>query len=331
MMAACRRPRVPCAGAVVRSRSRSWPGSRWVGSLSVSCSPAVAPRPAARRSARPPRHPESARTPAARPKAPASPASRLLGLPPVRPGPVPGYVLIADRNNDRILLVSPCNASSGGSRAPGDVRPGQSFHDPDDAFFTPGYRGSRSTRSSTRRSALISVRRHRIVWSFGHAAVARLRRPDYLSNPDDAYLLPNGLLWSPTSRTAASSSSTTSTRVVREIGHAGSCGHDPPHGLCSPERRHAAAGRRRARDRDRRLGRPDQRVADDSSTPCARRRPTPPTRSCSRTGTSSSPASTRPAASTRSRRPDGSSGRTGRAQGPARSTARRSPSAGRTG
>ena len=49
-------------------------------------------------------------------------------------------MLIADRNNDRILLVSPSQRIVWRFPRPGDVRPGQSFNDPDDAFFTPGYR-----------------------------------------------------------------------------------------------------------------------------------------------------------------------------------------------
>ena len=31
----------------------------------------------------------------------------MLGLPPVGPGPLPGYLLIADRQNNRAIIVSP--------------------------------------------------------------------------------------------------------------------------------------------------------------------------------------------------------------------------------
>ena len=264
--------------------------------------------------------------------APSTPAQRILGLPPVTPGPVPGYVLIADRNNNRILIVSPLETRRlAASRAPATSAPGQSFHDPDDAFFTPGlHGGSRRTRSSTSTMGQITLRTHRIVWSYGHPGVRGLGRRATSPTPTTPTCSRTGSSRSPTSRTAACSSSTGAHRIVREIGHAGNCGHNPPQGLSLPERRHAAAGRRRARDRDRRLGRPDRRAADASSTRSARRPPTRRTRSCCRTGTSSSPASTRPAASTRSRR------RAGRvdvraAPGPARSTGRRSPCAGRTG
>src|SRR6266487_1950866 len=69
---------------------------------------------------------------------PPGPAQTLLHLPPIRKGPLPGYLMIADRNNNRILLVSPQKKIVW--RFPGPHGPGASFSEPDDAFFTPGYR-----------------------------------------------------------------------------------------------------------------------------------------------------------------------------------------------
>ena len=109
--------------------------------------------------------------PAARP----SPASRALGLPPVPAGPIPGYLLIADRNNDRLLIVSPSKRIVWRFPQPGDLRRGQSFHDPDDAFFTPGYRGISTNEEFDQQIAEISLRSRRIIWSYGRAtAVLRL-------------------------------------------------------------------------------------------------------------------------------------------------------------
>ena len=164
---------------------------------------------------------------------PSSPAQRLLGLPPVPAGPVPGYVLIADRNNNRLLIVSPAKRIVWSFPRPGDVRPGQSFHDPDDAFFTPGYRGISINEEYNETASLIDVRSHRIVWSYGHAGVAGSAF-GYLSNPDDAYLLRNGILMVADIRNCRVLFVNHAKRVVREIGHAGSCTHDPPRGLSSP-------------------------------------------------------------------------------------------------
>src|SRR5437763_1289552 len=66
----------------------------------------------------------------ARPAPRNGPAQLVLGLPRVDPGPVPGYVLIADRDNNRILLVSPSGRVVW--RFPGPNGAGRSFGGPDD-------------------------------------------------------------------------------------------------------------------------------------------------------------------------------------------------------
>ena len=142
-------------------------------------------------------------------------------------------MLIADRNNDRLLIVSPGKKVVWSFPRSGDVRPGQSFHDPDDAFFTPGYRSISINEEFNETASVIVVRSHRIVWSYGHAGVAGSAF-GYLSNPDDAYLLRNGDLMVADIRNCRVLFVNHAKRVVREIGHAGSCGHDPPRGLSSP-------------------------------------------------------------------------------------------------
>ena len=59
-------------------------------------------------------------------------AQRALRLPPIPRGPLPGYLLIADRNNDRAIIVSPAKKI---------VWERDGLRGPDDTFFTPGYRG----------------------------------------------------------------------------------------------------------------------------------------------------------------------------------------------
>jgi hypothetical protein len=164
---------------------------------------------------------------------PPTPAGRALGLPPTHSKVVPGYVLIADRDNNRLLLVSPGKRIVWRFPQPGDVRAGQSFRDPDDAFWTPGYRGISVNEEFNDQIALVSPRRRRLVWAYGTAGVAGSGREE-LSNPDDAYQLPNGemlvadikncrVLWIRPGR-----------GIVRSIGRAGDCAHDPPRTLSSP-------------------------------------------------------------------------------------------------
>ncbi|HVP75631.1 MAG TPA: hypothetical protein VMS63_06385 [Gaiellaceae bacterium] len=169
----------------------------------------------------------------ARAAAPPTPAQRL-GFPALSPGPVPGYVLIADRNNNRIVIVNPrTNTVVWEFPRPGDVLPGQSFHDPDDAFFTPGYTSISTNEEFNQQIGEIDVKTHRLVWTFGHAGV-RGAAFGYLSNPDDAYLLPDGLFMVADIENCRVLFINRAHKVVREIGHAGNCGHNPPQGLSSP-------------------------------------------------------------------------------------------------
>ena len=164
---------------------------------------------------------------------PPTPAQRL-GFPALKPGLVPGYVMIADRNNNRIIIVNPrTNAVVWEFPRPGDVRPGQSFHDPDDAFFTPGYKSISTNEEYNQQIGEIDIKTHRIVWTFGHAGVAGSAF-GYLDSPDDAYELPNGLFMVADIRNCRVLFINRAHKVVREIGHAGNCGHNPPQGLSSP-------------------------------------------------------------------------------------------------
>ncbi len=155
--------------------------------------------------------------------APPTPAQKL-GFPPVKPGPVPGYVMIADRNNNRIIIVSPAKKI---------VWEKDGLHDPDDAFFAPGYKSISTNEEYNQTMALIGVRSRRVEWSYGHADV-RGSSPGYLSNPDDAYLLSNGLMQVADIQNCRVLWVNRAHRIVREIGHAGNCTHDPPRTLSSP-------------------------------------------------------------------------------------------------
>ena len=75
--------------------------------------------------------------------------AQKLGLPPVAAGPVPGYVMIADRNNNRIILVSPAKKV---------IWRIEGLHDPDDAFFSPGYKAISTNEEYNQTMALIGTR-----------------------------------------------------------------------------------------------------------------------------------------------------------------------------
>lgn len=155
---------------------------------------------------------------------PATTLAQKLGFPPVKPGPVPGYVMIADRNNNRIIIVSPSKKI---------VWQVDGLHDPDDAFFTPGYRSISTNEEYNQTMALIGVRSRKVEWSYGHPNM-RGSAPGYLSSPDDAYLLPSGLMQVADIQNCRVIWVNRAHRIVRSIGSAGNCTHDPPRSLSSP-------------------------------------------------------------------------------------------------
>jgi len=139
--------------------------------------------------------------------------------------------MIADRNNNRILLVSPTKRVVW--RFPGPRGPGASFREPDDAFFTPGYRRIITNEEFNAAVAQIAPRSRRIVWQYGRPGVPGAARGE-LSNPDDAYVLPNRDVVIADINNCRVLKLTPSRRIVSEIGTTGVCAHNPPHSLLAP-------------------------------------------------------------------------------------------------
>jgi hypothetical protein len=149
-------------------------------------------------------------------------AQRALGLPPVRSRVVPGYVLIADRDNNRALIVSPAKKI---------VWQATGLRGPDDAFFTPGYRSVITNEEFNDTLTEVSLRGRRTLWRYGHSGVAG-SSAGYLNTPDDAYRLPSGLTVVADIRNCRIVYLRPSGAVARVLG--GSCVHDPPGGFSSP-------------------------------------------------------------------------------------------------
>jgi outer membrane protein assembly factor BamB len=131
-------------------------------------------------------------------------------------------MLIADRNNNRALLVSPTGKV---------VWSDSSLRGPDDAFFTPGWHSIITNEEFNDTLAQVSLRGEHDLWSYGHAGVPG-SSPGYLNTPDDAYRLPNGDTTVADIRNCRIVELSPHGHVVRILG--GSCAHDPPRGFSSP-------------------------------------------------------------------------------------------------
>ena len=142
--------------------------------------------------------------------------------------------MIADRDNNRIIIVNPAKQIVWRFPTPGALRPGQVFAGPDDAFLSADNRDIITNEEFSDTIAVLTLTQHpQIVWQYGHPDVQG-SSAGYLAHPDDAYLLSDGevqaadiincrVLWLNRAK-----------RVVRSLGTAGDCSHDPPHALLQP-------------------------------------------------------------------------------------------------
>jgi hypothetical protein len=142
-----------------------------------------------------------------------------------RPGPG-GYILIADRGNNRILVVTPAGQVVFLYPTAEDLRQGRKLVYNDDTFVDPG--GGALIANEEDNHAIVSVRLadHNLSVLFGHPG-EKGTDSTHLNTPDDAYTLPDG------SFTVADAYNCrvlfiAQGHILREYGHSGVCRHEPP-------------------------------------------------------------------------------------------------------
>ena len=165
----------------------------------------------------------------------ADPVLARLGLPSLHgSAPLPGYLMIADRDNNRIVIVNPGKAIVWRFPSPGALRPGQVFAGPDDAFLSADRTSIITNEEFSDTVAVLSLTRHpHLVWEYGHPDVQG-SASGYLAHPDDAYLLADGLVQVADIINCRVLWLNNAKRIVRSIGTAGDCTHDPPRALLQP-------------------------------------------------------------------------------------------------
>ena len=164
----------------------------------------------------------SNRAPAARPR------DAVPSLAP--PGPIPGYLLIADRGNNRMLLVDSRGRIRWRYPRPGRT-PAMPFRFADDTFFAPGTADRIiSNQEDQHTIQIISFPGGRLLWRYGRVNLRGSRR-GYLNTPDDAYLLPNGNVSVADAYNCRVLIISPAHRIVRQYGTSSSCRHDPPRRL----------------------------------------------------------------------------------------------------
>ncbi len=165
--------------------------------------------------------------------APASGPGRLA--PGSDPSALPADVLIADHHNNRLLIVDPQGRIRWEFPRPGDLAPGQTFLQPDDAFFSPDGKYIVVTQEDNYVISVISLATSKIVYRYGVPGVPG-SGPNHLFNPDDAMLTPGGAIVSADIKNCRvviiTPPAHTLTRVIGQTTNA--CWHDPPRRFGSP-------------------------------------------------------------------------------------------------
>jgi hypothetical protein len=145
------------------------------------------------------------------------------------PGPIPGYLLIADRGNNRMLLVDSRGRILWRYPRPGRT-PAMPVRFPDDTFFAGTADRIISNQEDQHTIQIISFPGGRLLWRYGRVNLRGSRR-GYLNTPDDAYLLPNGNVSVADAYNCRVLFISPAHRIVRQYGTSSSCHHDPPRRL----------------------------------------------------------------------------------------------------
>jgi hypothetical protein len=145
-----------------------------------------------------------------------------------QPG-LPGYLLIADRGNNRILVVDPKGHTVFAYPSPADLAAGRKLFFNDDTFVEPGGKYLIANEEDNHAIVQIGIADHRLQVLFGHPGQLG-GDSTHLNFPDDAYELPDG------SFTVADAYNCRilfirNHAIAKQYGHSGDCRHDPPSAL----------------------------------------------------------------------------------------------------
>ena len=144
-----------------------------------------------------------------------------------------GKLLIADRGNDRLLLLDARMHVVWRYPSARSPRDRLGFYYPDDAFFIDHGTAILSNQEQNETIIKIAYPSGKIVWSYGHARHPGTAR-GYLHEPDDAYLLKNGQITVADAVNCRVLVINQNHTVAHQIGTNGVCVHNPPASMGSP-------------------------------------------------------------------------------------------------
>jgi outer membrane protein assembly factor BamB len=144
-----------------------------------------------------------------------------------------GKLLIADRGNNRLILVDASGTIQWEFPNAEAPAPPSGFYFPDDAFFTDHGTAILSNQEGNNTLVKISYPAGQSLWSYGHPGVPGTL-PGYLHEPDDAYELADGRVIVADANNCRVVIISAQAQQVGQIGSTGSCVHQPPRSLGYP-------------------------------------------------------------------------------------------------
>jgi hypothetical protein len=138
-----------------------------------------------------------------------------------------GKLLIADRGNNRLLLLDDSNRRiwKFPSRTSPPDRYG--FYFPDDAFFVHHGHAIISNQEQNETIQIIGYPSGKVLWEIGHKHQSG-SAPGYLHEPDDAYLLKNGKITVADAENCRVLVINPNHKIAHQIGSPANCTHNPP-------------------------------------------------------------------------------------------------------
>ena len=147
--------------------------------------------------------------------------------------PYSGRLLIADRGNDRLLVMDTARTLQWEYPSATMPPPPGGFYFPDDAFFFGNGTGIISNQEDNHTIVEIGYPSGKILFQYGHPGSPG-SSPGYLDQPDDAYLLKNGTITVADALNDRILFISPSGAVTGQIGTNGVAVHNPPTGIGYP-------------------------------------------------------------------------------------------------
>ncbi|MCU1468117.1 MAG: Kelch repeat-containing protein [Actinomycetia bacterium] len=147
--------------------------------------------------------------------------------------PFAGRLLIADRGNNRLIVVDANKQRSWVYPSATRPPPPGGFYFPDDGFFADHGRSIVTNQEENHTIVRIAFPSGALQWTYGQPKVAG-SAPGLLNQPDDAFLLADGTYTVADAKNCRILHISASGHPLSQIGTTGNCAHDPPRSVGYP-------------------------------------------------------------------------------------------------